>query len=438
MLPSTFELLLQSVTEDANQAYETPAYSVSLYAGDTEVAVYAVLRYATIAHFLTNYSAETFVQLRLGLGDYQQTVVASREKLRVVLTVRSTTRIKSTQLSFRAILNNNVSSSDLETRKQATGDIEHENQMGMYDAIFELVDDEIAAIRNEYVGFPALQTTLENFVVGVLGKSVSEFTKSLGTPMPKFEVEPFANQQTYPALVIPQDVPVLGLPDYLQKTYGLYGTGLGFFFYNKTWYLWGLLNTAKASDSTNRLVILVPPKLRAFALDKSFRVIDNQLIVIANGTNVHVDRHDAKTVGVPTSVRVPDSRLLGEDSSKMSGQMAYSQGNETSRTIVASRRADGLSQHKVDLTASRNVYKLSSEMAKSTGSMLKVDWLHSDCTLLKPGMAVEINTVVNGKVVVKQGILVGFETYRIKEGAIAFAGRYREVTALMVFVGSAV
>lgn len=203
------------------------------------------------------------------------------------------------------------------------------------------------------------------------------------------DMVPSTNQQRYQSLVIPETVALLETPDYLQNTYGVYTGGLGFYLQDRIWYLYPVLKTDQLYDDRRSLSLVAMDSKRMPGAEATYRLLDDQLMMLATGQTVQEDLTNARQRAQGNAIRYPDARrLLDNFSSHKNGKGFMDNTKNMVEYIGQVRKDEKTYVHTPESGSTGNHALQASRLATASTNLMEVEWHNAHPAMVLPGMPV--------------------------------------------------
>lgn len=302
---------------------------------------------------------------------------------------------------------------------------------------FQLIDLGYSMLKNKETSDIHLLANLEEALVGSLLQNSSGLTLQEPDNFKGVEIEtPLTNVKRYRQVDIPQGTRLIDLPTFLQEDprYGIYNKGLGSYYIKGIWYIYPLYGLGRYNRAKYVLNVYRIPEDVMPTVENTYYTTENSVTVLGLGKGDNLDNRDItrQNVGIGKRVMLADS---------LTGDAGYYYGKGTAITTESdvmvgfktAERGDGNEFIPLDLNPSNNYCQPMSLAAFNDGEIITTQWHNSESTLLVPGMPVKYYYMLNDKIAVKEGTLLGRKTeYQIdKTGTVPV---FREHTLLQMFL----
>ena len=249
---------------------------------------------------------------------------------------------------------------------------------------------------------------------------------SVGTP----------NKETRSLISIPHGTPIGKVPNILQnKEGGIFPTGLGCYLQDQQWYVYPLYDTTHASKQTKLTSIYCVPTDRYEGSEKTYRVTDNRLIILAGGEVASLNVNENNQFQAGNGIRFLDARkLLNGFAVSKENRMLVDKASNLFE-VASKQITEGINNIQWSATPiSANPFAQYSAMARMDGRIVTVQWRHGDCDLLDPGQLIEFYAISEGKIAKFKGVLLGVHELRIASEAGMAITRHAGQVMLKLFI----
>lgn len=244
-------------------------------------------------------------------------------------------------------------------------------------------------------------------------------------------------QKEYQEITVPDGTPFLGVFDYIQNRYGIYGKGLGVFLRDKAWHLFTPYDASRFNQDIARLVIYNVPQDMMSLPDRTYTVRNKTVTIAATGETTHIDDRDTTAVNEGTGYRVASVRALElrTTSHTEEGGSETTPDEYMSNSNPAEHSSGTTNAPMVSGRLKDDDKSIMSAYAARTGTQVKVMWQGSIPYTLVPGMPVKFIYPIGERTITRYGTLVGelYHTYPKSNGMID--KEHLSMTELTVWLG---
>lgn len=418
-------MIIDDVTYGAILAKINPSvanpvhFNYTAYFTDEKQAVIPVHNLTNLhrlSKFNTAMADHLFVDLMMIKSEYFKLIGANRRLLQLHLT-RTPNSIAGTNSRvgnavtevYNAYLTEN-SSEAIETRSgQLTGN--YTDDLGeLVEIDVQLVELGLSEFRLWDIGGVYRNVTIGNLLQGLMSQPLKAKGPN-GSPGYNVTLYPPDNKEIYYQLVVPNGVGLSDLPGWVQKQWGVYSSGLGYYLYQGMWYLYPLYDTSRYAKAKKRLTIVNVPSNEMHGNTHSYVLENDELFILATGKTKHEDTAD----------RLMDLSGTGFKAAKMDNLVDKFHDSANGETIVPKGRnlmAVSFEQREGELTHIKavnglftsNVWEASSNSIVNMGNIVVVAWENSNPSLLYPGMPIRFTYKYRGVAYALNGALLAVDT----------------------------
>jgi hypothetical protein len=245
-----------------------------------------------------------------------------------------------------------------------------------------------------------------------------------------------SNKEKKEQIVITQGTRLTDVPDYLQKTIGIYNAGIGSYIQGKQWYVYSLFDTTKFNDRKDTLTIIVLPKKKFPNLDRTYRVVNGSLTVLVTSETGYKDDSGTQYLNEGNGARFADANKMVDSSVTIKNNKAIMARGANNSEFVSGKRPDGINN--VSLPGQRitsNPFSVYSDLNRRSGGLFSAVWKNSDFKLVTPGMMAKVLFFDEDEIKEYYGIMqaVDHVSHSLGLGSV----RYENQSILSIFVNKA-
>lgn len=336
------------------------------------------------------YSEHYVVALQISQSMYHKLLVPNKNNIQLKITKYPNNAAGSaSQLStsysqiFNAFLID-VSNALLASNSNQIDNAITDDMSGLLEVFFECHDPALFEYRLHEVGGVYKGCTMDELITGLMTHPLST-TNGKNVPV---SMIPANNTRRYYQIVIPNGIRLVKLPEYLQKRYGIYSTGLGNYFYKGRWYIFPLLNFKRYNEDNSTLTILNVPPQEMVGNENSYMVEGRNLFVFSSGNSVHFDKSEHTLNNTGRGVKFAIGSNLIDNFREADAVIPV---GRNFISLSADPDGRGLENiHSSPAMMTDNPYVKLSEVSAGLGSILMVRWEYANTDLLYPGMPTKI------------------------------------------------
>lgn len=199
-------------------------------------------------------------------------------------------------------------------------------------------------------------------------------------------VEP-DNTEEFEHVIIPQGTKPWDVAALIQRDWGgCYNAGIGCYLQDHHWYLWPLFNTRRFEDVEDTLTVFNIPPFRYRGIEKTWRLTDRQLIIIATGDSDHIDESHHQQLNIGSGERFTHGdRVLDGFGDTYDNKFVMERKRNNSEYVAVEKEGYlmvGVSGNHI----SNNSFHHASQFANRKGSFVHLVWENSRHELVYPGM----------------------------------------------------
>ncbi len=299
---------------------------------------------------------------------------------------------------------------------------------------FQLVNKSLEQIRLMSVGGVWRQTKVDNMLRTVLTKEASRADVDDQRAIEGVDMVPISNQDSKEQIVITHGTKLVDVPDFMQKRYGVYNSGLGSFIQNKNWFIYPLYDTTQFPDRQKTVTIIVLPKRKFSSVERTYRSIGDSLTILMTSETAFKDDSGSQYLNEGNGARFTDPGKLFENTVTTGGNKAVMSRARNNSEVLTDQRPDGIQN--VPMPADRitaNPFSVFSDLSARNGGLFKGIWENSDSKLLLPGMAARILYSDQNEVKEIYGVIQGAEHVSHHHGDLN-SMKYINQSVVYVFV----
>ena len=218
---------------------------------------------------------------------------------------------------------------------------------------------------------------------------------------------------------------------------GLHPAQMRFFLQNRHWYIYPIYDHSRFSKSENVLTIIKIPKHRLPAIEKTFRIADQQVIILSTNATHHRDNSESWQLNGGNGVRFVDADHIMDNFAKVGDNKLTASAKDKVTEVVYQPRADEVDMVNMAPTIIANNYNEEyAKLALKSGAYIQTIWEHANIELLKPGMPVRY-IFQDGKTTREQyGTLNAVETLDYNTNNTITNPRFVTMALLTIFVSN--
>lgn len=367
--------------------------------------------FARMCSFVTGRSDDMRLRAQIQPGVYSKQIQPFRDDLIIEIVERQ--GFGQVMKKYRAIP---MSGSDpeLEGNHTALANLMANDHINMVSVDFQLFELGFAKFRNAPASDIFLMAKLED----VFHDKLSEFGETLNLTGPDswkgVDVEqPVDNDRIFKQVVIPANIRLMDLGDYLQndEKFGVYNTGLGLYYRKGLWRIYPLYRDGRYEKARRVLNIYRLPENVFPTLHNTWIEDEKSITIFSTGKSVNNDDTDIdrQTHGVGQRVIAADA-VMGETGRYYNKGVAVTTREDSLSEFKTVNRKSGEEWIPLDPTPTSNLGKRLTKNAENDTSVTTVPWHNSDALKIDPGMPLRFYYMRGDILVYKEGSVAGLSS----------------------------
>jgi len=442
---SPFSADVEYVT-DGRTNIQTEYWTAEVTARGKKVEVLKILNVDIQEYYENHYSQILTLDLMMGAGQYNNILYPGQDDINVNLIRRSVAESKLNddgtisgvnETAFYTAVLVDQGQHGLQDAKQPANDTIALDLSNIMIVRLQLKDKAEEQLRLLRIGGNYRQTTVELVLQAVMTNAIKQ-VDAVAQLIPKgIQLVKPDNEKIYEQICVPDSLPLVDLPGYLQKHYGVYNTGLSHFVKNGIWYLFPTYDVERGSQAYQTLQISLVSKKHYPRLSATYKVRGTSIMIVSSSDRRTKNIGTTELGNKGNGVKYLDGSMLIDgmvDTSKPNKAIIDSSKNVNE--FVVYNKPDGLNN--VPLTTGTGItsnqhYELS-KIAARAGTYLMMAWDFSDPNLLSPGLLATIKFSINNKIREAKGVLVSaVHTVKLYDPSFACRDYYTQ-SALTFFL----
>lgn len=397
--------------------------SAELVNGTQVIDVFRVTTMTLFADYETDYTTEMLINLAMNRGVYNTVIQASPDNLTINLIITFCEENKDPEIkrmTLRAFPKSTgderiTQNHDSQLNQQAYASLE----MGVY--AFQLLDLAMEQMRMMQVGgvYPSTKpSAVLRVILGGMsgGVELPLEQKPLGLDVWEPDIDDPKGH-----VIVKQGIPLTDIAGYLQHHYGLYNTGIGYFYHNQYWHVWPLYNN-KRFDLTDRTATVINvPRNKFPSMERTFEQRGNSIVILATGEVKMLDSTNRDQYNTGNGTRVAKSSGISGSSGLVTdkGKTLVSRGDTNMEFLTANRKT-GVNMVPTMGEITDNVSRAVSRNAQTNGVYVQFTWENANPLALYPGMPVKFMYLKDAVVKTRYGSIVKAESsYQLANPGLA-------------------
>jgi len=406
----------------------------------TALNVFRVANLRRRSDYVNAYAEEWIVDLVMNTALFNTAVIDNQDRLMINLFIDSSVQGKPpniTKLTMRAFPKNTT---DDRLKQNRTADLNQSEvgrlEMGVFQ--FQLLDVAVEHMRAMQTGGNYPVTSAAAVLVTLLGGAGSMLDLPIEQKPKAPDMVPPDTEVVKNMICIKQGLALCDLAGYLQHHYGLYNTGLGSFYHERSWYIWPLYNTRRFELAKKTLTLINVPRDRFPDIETTYVERGSNLVVLLTGDTVYEDTTNRQQYNQGNGTRAVRASAISGDEGRIvdKGQVIF-QRSQSNTEVLTNERRSGVSVAPSTAEVTDNTSRVLSRTATVNGTTGQFTWQGSNPALIFPGMPVKLLYLKDGKVVQRYGVLTGAESnYELAQPGLVGTAMLAN-TALTAFISNA-
>jgi hypothetical protein len=245
-----------------------------------------------------------------------------------------------------------------------------------------------------------------------------------------------ANTQARTHIVLPHGVKLVDAAKYIQKyAGGVYNSGMGCYLQGNQWHVFPSLDTTRFNTSQNTLTVINLPQNKYTNVERTYRQAGGQLVVLATGNVKFRDPSNAHQLNAGNGVRFSDATKFMGSFAQLGDNKALASRGANNNEFVGLQRPDGNNNvHRSSNPINANSLEEYSKLARAMGSVIQMEWQHSNPELITPGLPVQVLYLEEDQIQTITGVVVGAHHFTQMVGHGFSTARYGTSSVLAIFI----
>lgn len=429
------------------------SYSVVIHTAEGDVEVSDITAIDIVRDYANQIADGVRLQVQVPLGDYITKLYPLRNNLEITIT-RSQARAGNSDVEYpdwseryKAVFIPNRNQHLNLTAVESTDPFTLNNRPPV-DVEFQLLNRTIEPLRIKTASGVFNKVDREELIRGILGGESARVMVDGQPGIDAMNIVQPDNKDLISQIVFPSFTPVLAIPTYIQERHnGVYSTGIGSYFQTyrnkRTWFVYPLYDLNRFKDTPYKLVIYGLNGRQFANADRTYRLEDKTLHVLATGERLYVDDGEAGMMndGIGFRQTMADEIMVSPfEYDEKNGPRGVR--TKLNTEVSFQDRADGLNYAPVSSREiSNNMFAEASRISEKKGARLDLIWQNSDPALLYPGMPCKYVYATETEIKEVYGVLLFNQTLTAKkESMVSHSSTTRReticssTTSLVLFV----
>ena len=441
---SPFKADVDFVSDGATRL-KTEYWFAEITARKKNVEVLKILNVDIQEYYENHYSQTLTIDVLMGAGQYNNILYPGQDDISVNLIRRSVAEAKLNDDGTIAGVNETTfytgvlvdqGQHGIEASKQPANDTIALDLSNLMVVRLQLKDKAEEQLRLLQIGGNYRQTTIELVLQAVMTDAIKK-VEAIAQMIPKgIQLVKPDNNKIYEQICVPDGLPLVDLPGFLQKHYGIYNTGLSHFVKDGIWYLFPPYDIERGSQAQQSLQISLVSKKHYPILNATFKVRGTSIMIVSSSDRRTRNITNSELGNKGNGVKYLNSdNLIGEVVDTSKPNKAIINSAKVVNEYVAFDRPDGVNNVPVAANGlSNNQFFELSKIASRAGTYLTMIWDFSDPKIISPGLLATIKYSINNTIREAKGVLVS-AVHSVKLYDPSFVSRdYYTQTALTFFL----
>lgn len=394
------------------------------------------------------YSDEMLIEVDMRPGDYDFLLWPYKDALEITLkrtplaeSTGSQTLDQAVQTQRYRAIPLQMASGLIQQDNIASGNKNTADNLTIKTAQFQLIDLVIERIRMMSMGCVIRNSTPADAIGGLLKLYSDQTNVDKDISVQGVDIAPGSNAQSRTHIVLPHGTKVVDMPLYIHKYCGgVFATGFCTFLQNRIWYVFPPYDLQRYHNTTKAktLTVVNLPKNRLPSVERSYRVTDTQVVILANGETKHVDNSEFKAANDGNGVRFTLADNVMNSFITVDNNRAITSRNNNNVEAIFEQRPTGLNQVTIsNARITSNIPYEKSKLAYRAGAFVAVSWEQALQEVIYPGMPLKYIYEQSGQINELYGCVVGAQYFVTKLNKNMLGERFQCNSALMLFIEKA-
>jgi len=394
-------------------------------------------------NYQTDWGEGCMVSIMIGLGTYTYQLAKNRDNLIVDLKFVPVMENSGSQRSdlkariyrYRAIIMNQMDPTLSNKQSQASNE-EALNRLPQQVQL-QLMSETNYRLSMVSTGRIFRQVAPLDAVYALLTEAMQKVGGNNDEKLKGINVAPGYNTQKRNILTVPQGTLLKRVTHYVhEEEGGLYPTGVNCFIQDQYFWIYPLYNVENTNKQLKTLKVYNVPSNRLDGAERTYRLTDNQVIVLATGDATSLNQSLNDKLNAGNGVRFADARKLLDGFAVTKDNRLLMDRATNMFETVGTKLATAFNNVSWAGAPTGNPYVHYSELASKQGQQVTMTWRYGDSDLLFPGMPVEFSTVIDDKMHTYRGVLHRVNEQRLPAQDGAVADRHPSSINLTLFINT--
>lgn len=369
-------------------------YKAVIAVGKYQFEAMRVIMITEKQNYLEHMFEETMITVTMQANEYLMAVNHGHEDMMLTLIKKGWESNLTSKRTYRAILVNQRDQR-LEGNMQEVNDLMEADKKSIATVTMQLLDPAAYNLRLKEIGGIFRNADTMSVLKYCLASARLYDVMSKSNAVASISADDEYQTCTFKAVVIPEGMKLLQLPDFLHNTYGVFNQGMGCYLKNRCWYIFAPFNVLKYQKNVDKLVLINVPPTKYRSLAANFKLEGKTTTILCTGETRHIKQTSKEALNQGTGVRYIDTgQLMTKMSSKEGAPKLKPKEYVTEYRSSNYQNVNNLAP---TIGYEENPAKQASYLAARGGDFVTVVWERGTMDVLIPGMPVKFMTDdVNG------------------------------------------
>lgn len=403
------------------------------------------------SRFTERFTDRITIMASIGEGTYQHDIVPYRDNLEVTIIKKplaATVLAKETNdeiqtYRYRGFLID-TSSQLLESgipKAEAKGTLD---RIKIKTFELQLINKTVEQLRLKYIGGIYRDVIGINLIRSLLTQHSAGVGDDSRSMINGVTISPNPSTISKRQIVIPDGTPLIASENSAMHLInracgGVFMYGFKYYYMNNQWFVFAPFDTTQYESSKKALTIINVPNNRLTNIERTYRVTDSQIIVLATSSVKTMDVSNEAQLNKGNGARFIDANKVmeGMNDLDLESDKAVIKGKEAINEFILEERVDGVNNINIannKITA--GYYIEYAELTKRNGGMIQVKWENAKPNLITPDMPVKFIYLVNDVPFEIYGSVVAIDYVDSPVTTTAVEQKFATVAAITIFVAS--
>lgn len=392
-------------------------YKVTLLADGEEVPVLMMVSIHTRRDYKLSYGDETMCKLLMGAGTFAHRIYPNRDKLEVIVQRIEITDKNApddgesdvqTELYTAVIASTIIGPTEAQGTEALSEEALNLNEIAEIE--FQLFNKAVEQLRMITVGGIWRRVTVADAITAILTAEAMKIKIDNQRLLLGVNLIEAHNKKINEHIVLPHGLKVFDVPNYIQKRYGVYSTGLGAYIQHQHWWVYPLYDLTRFDKSADVLTVLVLPGHKYAEVERTYEKNGEALTILATGETGFQDDNGSRHLTVGNGVRFADSAKIADTPVAVAGNKARVSRTDNAGEFITHPRPNGVNNVPfLQERVTSNPYDAMTQLTARNGGVFKQVWENSDPSLIIPGMMARVVYYHEGEIWQLRAICLGAE-----------------------------